>query len=93
MHSMKAWQTKLEAKEKNIRFLADASGALVKALDLSFDATALLGNERSKRFALQTKDGKVTSVAVEPDNTGITGESTYTLCAGKSTDEKPSLRC
>lgn len=70
-YSMKAWQKQLEAKDK-IRFLGDATGAFTEAWDVAFDATPLLGNKRSKRYAIQTKDGKVTSVAVEPDNTGIT---------------------
>lgn len=71
MYSMKAWQKQLDAKSKNIRFLGDATGAFTKAWDVAFDATPLLGNERSKRYAVQTEDGKVTSVAIEPDNTGI----------------------
>jgi 2-Cys peroxiredoxin 5 len=68
---MKAWQKQLEAQGK-IRFLGDATGAFTEAWDVAFDATGLLGNKRSKRYAIQTQDGKVTSVAVEPDNTGIT---------------------
>ena len=75
---MKAWQKQLDAKSKNIRFLGDATGAFTKAWDVGFDATALLGNERSKRYAIQTEDGKVTSVAVEPDNTGISGRARQT---------------
>ena len=71
---MKAWQKALDAKSKNIRFLGDATGKFSKDWDVAFDATALLGNERSKRYAIQTEDGKVTSVAIEPDNTGITSE-------------------
>ena len=73
---MKAWQKNLDAASKNMRFAADATGAFTKAWDVSFDATGLLGNERSKRYAVQTEDGKVTSVAVEPDNTGITSKFT-----------------
>ncbi len=53
-----------------IRFFADASGALTKALDLDFDGKAIFGNDRSKRYALVLEDGKVKSVHVEPDNTG-----------------------
>jgi peroxiredoxin 5 len=71
---MKAWGKSLDASSKNIRFLGDATGAFTKAWEVAFDATAFLGNERSKRYAIQTEDGKVTSVAVEPDNTGITSK-------------------
>ncbi len=77
-YRMKAWQKQLDAKSKNIRFLGDATGAFTEKMDVGFDATALLGNVRSKRYAIQTKDGKVTSVAIEPDNTGITSELTST---------------
>ena len=77
-NSMKAWQKSLDAKGK-LRFLGDASGAFTKALDTQFDATAIMGNVRSKRFAIQTEDGKVTSVAIEPDNTGITSKCPSTL--------------
>lgn len=72
---MKAWAKALdESKSSGIRFLGDATGEFTKAWDVDFDATALLGNPRSKRYAVQTEDGKVTSVAVEPDNTGITSK-------------------
>jgi peroxiredoxin 5 len=81
---MKAWQKSLGAKEKNIRFVADATGAFSKALDTTFDATPLLGNERSKRLAIATEDGKVTKVAIEPDNVGISGEWTLKLLYGVS---------
>lgn len=51
--------------------MADAGGEFTNALDLGFDATALLGNVRSKRYALVVEGGKVKSVHVEPDNTGV----------------------
>ena len=42
-------------------------------MDMSFgDAAAIFGGERSKRYAVVVKDGKVASVNVEPDNTGTT---------------------
>lgn len=53
--------------------MADARGEFTEALDLSFDATPILGNKRSKRYALVVEDGKVKSVHVEPDNIGING--------------------
>lgn len=75
LNSMKAWAKNLdETKSSGIRFVGDASGAFSRAWDVDFDATPLLGNVRSKRYAIQTEDGKVTTVAIEPDNTGITGK-------------------
>lgn len=55
---------------EQIRFLADPSGEFTKSLDLLFDSKAIFGNDRSKRYALIIEDGKVTKIAVEPDNTG-----------------------
>jgi len=57
-----------------IRFLADPDCKFTKALDLDFDATPVLGNHRSKRYALVIEDGKVKEAHVEPDNTGMSGE-------------------
>ncbi|KAK5732223.1 hypothetical protein LTR17_010669 [Elasticomyces elasticus] len=42
-----------------------------RALELDFDGTAIFGQPRSKRYALVVDDGKVKSVHVEPDNTGV----------------------
>lgn len=36
------------------------------------EAAVIFGGERSKRYAVVVKDGKVASVNVEPDNTGTT---------------------
>ena len=74
-YSMKAWQKNLNAKEAGIRFLGDADGSFTKAMDTEFDATPLLGNKRSKRYAALTEDGKITNIFIEPDNTSITGRS------------------
>ena len=62
-----------------IRFLADPDCKFTKALDLDFDATPMLGNHRSKRYALVIEDGKVKEAHVEPDNTGMSGKSLYIL--------------
>ncbi|KAI1101308.1 Redoxin-domain-containing protein [Jackrogersella minutella] len=68
---MKAWADQLDpTHESGIRFLADPAGDFTKALDLGFDAPAIFGGTRGKRYALVIKDGKVKSVHVEPDNTG-----------------------
>jgi len=69
---MKAWAKTLdEKKTSGIRFLGDPSGNFTRALDVEFDSAALLGNNRSKRYALVTEDGKVKKVNIEPDNTGV----------------------
>ncbi|KAI2627688.1 Redoxin-domain-containing protein [Hypoxylon sp. NC1633] len=68
---MKAWADQLDpTHESGIRFLADPAGEFTKALDLGFDAPAIFGGMRGKRYALVIEDGKVKSVHVEPDNTG-----------------------
>ncbi|TID24067.1 peroxiredoxin 5 atypical 2-Cys peroxiredoxin [Venturia nashicola] len=68
----KAWGKSLDADKKSgIRFLSDATGDFVRALDVEFDATPVLGSKRSKRFAAVTQDGKIVSIHVEPDNLGI----------------------
>jgi hypothetical protein len=43
--------------------------------DLAFDGTAIFGGPRSKRYALEIEDGKVKAIHVEPDNTGLDGNS------------------
>lgn len=62
------------AHNLQIRFLGDPSGAFTKALELDFDATAIFGHPRSKRYALVVEDGVVKEAYVEPDNTGVDGE-------------------
>jgi hypothetical protein len=58
-----------------VRFLADPAAEFTKALELDFDAPAIFGGPRGKRYALVIRDGKVASVHVEPDNIGTSGES------------------
>ncbi|KAL2024998.1 hypothetical protein VTK56DRAFT_3697 [Thermocarpiscus australiensis] len=68
---MKAWGETIDpAGTLGIRFLADPTGKFTKALDMAFDGSAIFGGERSKRYAIVVEQGKVKSVAVEPDNTG-----------------------
>ncbi|KAH7273926.1 hypothetical protein FSOLCH5_001200 [Fusarium solani] len=68
---MKAWSEQLDpAKQTGIRFLGDPTGEFTKALDLGFDAYAIFGGMRGKRYALKVEDGKVKEAHVEPDNTG-----------------------
>jgi len=68
---MEAWGESQGAKGK-IRMLADTTGEFTKAIDLGFDATAALGNLRSKRYSMIVNDGVVTGLNVEPDNVGLT---------------------
>ncbi|KAK3899672.1 Redoxin-domain-containing protein [Staphylotrichum tortipilum] len=68
---MKAWGETLDpAGKEGIRFLADPTGKFTQLLDMAFDGSAIFGGDRSKRYAIVVEDGKVSSVAVEPDNTG-----------------------
>lgn len=69
---MKAWGKALDPDgSSKIHFLADADGAFTKALGVGFDATPLLGNVRSKRYAIVVDGGKAKAVHVEPDNTSV----------------------
>ncbi len=63
--------------DKQIRFLGDPSGQFTKDLDLTFDSASIFGNDRSKRYALVTEDGKVKEAHVEPDNTGVDGTQAF----------------
>ncbi|CAG5123426.1 unnamed protein product [Candidula unifasciata] len=67
---MSAWGKSLDPSAK-IRFLADTTGAFAKALDLTLDLTAVLGNVRNKRFALVAENGVVKGINVEPDGAGL----------------------
>ena len=68
---MDAWGKALGCEGK-IRMLADPQGVLTKALQMDFAGlTEILGNVRSKRFTAVIEDGKVKTVEVEPDNTGL----------------------
>jgi peroxiredoxin len=85
--SMKAWGKSLDSsKSSGIRFLADPSGEFTRAWDVEFDASKILGNPRSKRYAVTTDNGKVVKASVEPDNTGISSESTLICFARPRTD-------
>lgn len=73
---MKAWGKSLdESKKSGIRFLADPAGDFTRAWDVEFDAAAIMGNKRSKRYAVVVENGKVVKAEVEPDNVGVSGES------------------
>ena len=57
-----------------IRFLGDPTAEFTEALELGFEARAIFGGVRGKRYALVIKDGKIAAVHVEPDNTGTSGQ-------------------
>lgn len=67
---MAAWG-KMQSTDSKVRMLADPSAAFTKALDLTVDL-APLGGIRSKRYSMVVENGKVTSLQVEPDGTGLT---------------------
>lgn len=66
---MKAWGEASGAAEAGIAMLADAEGALVKAMGLDFTAPPVGLYGRAKRFALIADDGVVRTLSVE-DNPG-----------------------
>ncbi|CAL1526208.1 unnamed protein product [Lymnaea stagnalis] len=68
---MDAWGKSLDPSGK-IRFLADTCGQFTKALDLTIDLSAVLGNVRSKRYALVVENGVIKGINLEPDGTGLT---------------------
>lgn len=50
---------------EHVHFLADSKGEFSSALGMKFDASGLLGNERTKRFAAVVENGKVKTLYVE----------------------------
>ncbi|KAK7915851.1 hypothetical protein WMY93_011612 [Mugilogobius chulae] len=71
---MAAWGKEHEVGDK-IRMLADPTGAFTKEVDLLLESEQLvqiLGNKRSKRYAMLVEDGVVKKINVEPDGTGLT---------------------
>ncbi|KAK4887541.1 hypothetical protein RN001_003812 [Aquatica leii] len=66
---MAAWG-KQQNVEGKIRMLADPSAMFTKAIDLAVDL-APLGGIRSKRYSMVVENGKVESLQVEPDGTGL----------------------
>ncbi|XP_020785959.1 peroxiredoxin-5, mitochondrial [Boleophthalmus pectinirostris] len=71
---MAAWG-KEQGADGKVRMLADPTGAFTKEVDLILDSEQLvqvLGNKRSKRYAMLVEDGIVKKINVEPDGTGLT---------------------
>ncbi|KAI4874391.1 hypothetical protein NFI96_013699 [Prochilodus magdalenae] len=71
---MAAWG-KEHGTDGKVRMLADPTGAFTAAVDLFLDNDEIiqvLGNKRSKRYAMLVEDGVVKKLNVEPDGTGLT---------------------
>ncbi|KPP68764.1 mitochondrial peroxiredoxin 5-like [Scleropages formosus] len=71
---MAAWG-KEHGTEGKVRMLADPTGAFTKAVDLLLDndqIVQVLGNQRSKRYAMVIENSVVKKLNVEPDGTGLT---------------------
>ncbi|KAL7844479.1 hypothetical protein SRHO_G00230180 [Serrasalmus rhombeus] len=71
---MAAWG-KEHGTDGKVRMLADPTGAFTAAVDLLLDNNEIiqvLGNKRSKRYAMLVEDGVVKKLNVEPDGTGLT---------------------
>src|SRR5262245_36695609 len=62
---MGAWGKSSGATGK-VRMLADGNGEFTKAVGLQLDASGFGMGQRSQRYALIVKDGKVQEVLVEP---------------------------
>lgn len=68
----KAWSDKVIPEgTSGIEVLADTDGSFTKELGLLFDASKILGNSRSTRYALLVEDGKIKEAFVEPDKTSV----------------------
>ena len=62
---MAAWAESQGVKTDQILMLADGNGDLTRALGLSMDATGFGMGERSQRYSMLVKDGKVVALNVE----------------------------
>lgn len=79
---MEAFKNSLDPEtQSSIRFLADPTGDFTRKAGLIFDATAIMGNERSKRYAMVVKDGKVEKLEVEEAPTKVTVSSADKILA------------
>lgn len=76
-HVMQAW-AKASSGEGKIRFFADGSAVLTKALGLENDMSASGMGIRSKRYSMLIEDGKVTQLNVEalPGQAEVSGAAT-----------------
>ncbi|KIS68607.1 uncharacterized protein UMAG_03177 [Mycosarcoma maydis] len=71
--TVKAWKEKLGADTApTVHFLADDTGAFTQAVGQDFDASGLLGNHRSKRYAFVVEGGVVRKAFVEDNAPDVT---------------------
>ncbi|CAK4031891.1 Redoxin [Lecanosticta acicola] len=68
----KAWKEKLGIQHPLVHFLADDNGHFTDKAGLSFDASGLLGNHRSQRYAAIVDDGVVKHIFVEDEAPSVT---------------------
>ncbi|KTW27684.1 hypothetical protein T552_02124 [Pneumocystis carinii B80] len=68
---MNAWKSSFCIKSPMVRFFADPTAQWTKAANLSFDATKVFGNHRSKRYVLFIEDGLVKKAFIEPNSVGL----------------------
>jgi glutaredoxin/glutathione-dependent peroxiredoxin len=76
---MDAWGKQSQAAGK-VRMLADGNGAFAKAVGLAFDGTNFGMGERSQRYAMIVRDGKVEKLFVEP-GPGLAASSAESVLA------------
>ncbi|MBY0274691.1 peroxiredoxin [Candidatus Binatia bacterium] len=76
---MDAWGKSSNASGK-IRMLADGNGELTRALGLGMDATGFGMGQRSQRYAMIVRDGKLEALMVEP-GPGLNASSAESVLA------------
>ena len=76
---MDAWGKQSHAAGK-VRMLADGNAAFTKAAGLAFDGTNFGMGERSQRYAMIIRDGKVEKLFVEP-GPGLNASSAESVLA------------
>ncbi|KAJ7172757.1 Redoxin [Mycena filopes] len=78
---LKAWKENLAPGGTPVRFISDDASAFSSALGLTFDASPLLGNVRSKRYVIVANGDKVETVAVEQVPSQLTVTDAKTILA------------
>jgi peroxiredoxin len=76
---MDAWGKSSKATGK-VRMLADGNGELTRALGLGMDASGFGMGQRSQRYAMILRDGKVEALLVEP-GPGLNASSAESVLA------------
>ncbi|KAI5367580.1 Putative redoxin [Septoria linicola] len=67
-----AWKEKNGWNNPLVHLLADDKGDFTRAAGLDFDASGLLGNQRSQRYAAIVENGVVKSIFVEDEAPSVT---------------------